>query len=350
MGGELPVVIRSAILLLLLALLVPLASPFAGVIELYGAENVGTSGGQLLKIPVGPRAVALGKAYVACAIDGPTAFWNPAGVMRTAGRRNVFASHVEYTTDIGLDFASVNWRNQNFGYAISAGMLRSGDIPRTTELHAEGTGQTFRADQYVLGLTVSRAMTDRMSVGVTAKYLQENLDEWETRTLLFDVGMLYFLGVRDLRGGRGSQPRLGPQAERNAAGPRARVRARPGVPVQRASHGGHLRCRRDLGSDGADVDLLTAVDFHHPSDARESFRSGIELGLRRLLYLRAGYESGRDEGGFGAGFGLQLKRKQMLWRIDYGYSDMGVFGAIHHVGVEFSPLWSKETTRHGRVR
>jgi hypothetical protein len=322
----------------------------AAVLDLYGAENVGTAGGQFLKIPVGPRAVGMGKAYVACGIDGPAVFWNPAGVMRTAGRRNVFASHVIYTADIGLDYASVHWREQNFGYALSAGMLKSGAIPRTTELFAEGTGQSFHADQYFVGLTMARAMTDRLSLGLTVKYLQENLDEWETRTLLYDIGLLYYLGVRDLSVGFAVRS-LGPDLKPAGTPPR------PGREFESRSEfqSNAAPTEGTFGAAGTwdlsqGIDLLTAVDFYHPSDARESFRTGIELGLRRMLYLRVGFETGRSEGGLGAGFGLQLQRKQMLWRIDYGYGDMGSFGGIHHIGVEFSPLWSKEKSRHGRVR
>ncbi len=48
------------------------------LIRLFGEENVGTAGGQFLRIPVGARAIALGKAYSACAIDGSAAFWYPA--------------------------------------------------------------------------------------------------------------------------------------------------------------------------------------------------------------------------------------------------------------------------------
>ena len=59
-------------------------------------------------------------------------------------------------------------------------MLRSGDILRTTEWHMEGTGDTSTPNQYTLGFSLARAMTDRFSIGMTAKYYQENLDEWET--------------------------------------------------------------------------------------------------------------------------------------------------------------------------
>lgn len=87
-----------------------------------------------------------------------------------------------------------------------------------------------------------------------------------------------------------------------------------------------------------ELSLLTTADFCHPSDYRESFRLGSELGLGRLLHLRGGYETGRYEGGLTAGFGLKIARKQFQWSIDYGFSDLGGFGSLHFVSVEFSPL------------
>jgi hypothetical protein len=94
---------------------------------------------------------------------------------------------------------------------------------------------------------------------------------------------------------------------------------------------------------------LTTTDFNHPGDARESFRMGSELEVLGRFFLRGGYETGRDDGGLSAGLGLQLKRHQLLWRIDYAYRDMGAFGGMHYVSMELSPLWAKERTRHGRA-
>ena len=58
------VVLRSWLTLsLLMGLLFVAQSAVAGdVIRLYGEENVGTAGAQFLRIPVGARAVAMGKA------------------------------------------------------------------------------------------------------------------------------------------------------------------------------------------------------------------------------------------------------------------------------------------------
>ena len=314
----------------------------ADLLRLYGDDNVGTASGQFLRIPVGARAVAMGKAYVACATDGSAAYWNPAGIMRTPGRTNYFASHSEYTADINLEYLSWHHRRQNFGYALSMGSLLSGDILRTDEFHQEGTGDYFNANQFFLGASLARAMTDRFSIGVTAKYFQENLDEFQTKAVLADLGILYFVGLGDTRVGfsvrnfggdlrpGGSPP---PQADGYVTSQEFQSFPAPTVGTFGAARTWHLARK---------LTLLTTADFNHPSDYSESFRVGGELGLRRMLFLRAGYETSRDEGGFAAGFGLQLKRKQFLIRVDYAYSDNGSFGTIHHISVDLSPLYQRK--------
>jgi hypothetical protein len=230
-------------------------------------------------------------------------------------------------------------RRQNFGFGIIAGSLRSGDILRTTELHQQGTGQHFNANQFFVGLTVARAMTDRFSIGGTVKYYQENLDSYRLKAVFADLGILYFVGISDLRVGF---------AVRNFGGdlqPGGTPPALPGGYVPAAEFQGFSApTEGSFGaaktwSFGEQVGLLTAADFYHPSDNKETFRFGGELGLYATLYLRAGYETNRDEGGFSAGFGLELNRKQLMLRVDYAYSDQGAFGTIHHFSVDVSPLF-----------
>lgn len=45
----------------------------------------GTTGAVELKIPVGPRAIAMGEAFVAVANDANAIYWNPAGLMQLGG-------------------------------------------------------------------------------------------------------------------------------------------------------------------------------------------------------------------------------------------------------------------------
>ena len=311
------------------------------ILRLFGEENAGTSSAQFLRIPVGARAVGLGQAYSALSTDGAAIFWNPAGLMRTPGRSNYFASHVAWTADIDLDFAAYHRRGQNFAYGLMFGALRSGDILRTDELHQEGTGQYFNANQFFVGASLARAMTDRFSIGMTAKYFQENLDEYQTKAILADLGILYYVGVGDLRVGFtvrnfGTDIRPGgtPPATPDGYVAAADFQSFPAPTV------GAFGAARTWNF-SSKVALLTTADFNHPSDYSESFRLGAELALRRQLFLRGGYETNRPEGGLAAGFGLMVERHQLQIRVDYAYSDMGSFGVIHHFSIDLSPLWRR---------
>jgi hypothetical protein len=310
-------------------------------IQLYGEENVGTASAQFLRIPVGARAVALGQAYSSLATDGSGIFWNPAGLMRTPGRTNYFASHAAWAADIDLSYAAYHRRGQNFAYGLMFGALQSGDIPRTDELHQEGTGQYFNANQFFVGASLARAMSDRFSLGLTVKYFQENLDEFQTKAVLLDLGILYYVGVGDLRVGftvrnfggdihpEGTPP---PAPDGYVASTEFQSFPVPTLGAFGASKSWELSPK---------MVLLTAADFNHPSDYSESFRLGGEFGIWNQLFLRAGYETNRPEGGLSAGFGLQAERHQLLIRIDYAYSDMGAFGVVHHFSLDLSPLWRR---------
>lgn len=331
------------VLPLVLALLLGTAAPVAAsdLIRLFGDENAGTASAQFLRIPVGARAVALGQAYSAVATDGASIFWNPAGLMRTPGRSNWFATHVAWAADIDLDYAAYHRRGQNFAHGLMFGALRSGDILRTDELHQEGTGQYFNANQFFVGGSLARAMTDRFSIGLTVKFFQENLDQYQMRALLADMGILYYVGVGDLRIGfsvrnfggdmsPGGTPPAAPDGY--VASPEFQAFPAPTVGAFGVANTWNLSPK---------IALMTTADFSHPSDYSESFRMGGELGLRHQLFLRAGYETNRPEGGLAAGFGLQVERHQMRIRVDYAYSDMGSFGGVHHFSLDLSPLWRR---------
>jgi len=352
-GGELLVVGAPGISLVrrlsrwgfLLALtLVVFLSGTAGasdLIKLYGSENVGSAGAQFLRVPVGARAVSLGKAYSSLASDGSAPFWNPAGMMRTPGRKNFFASHTQYTAGIDMNHLAFHTRRQNFGFGLSAGILRSGDILRTTEFHQDGTGQYFNANQFYLGASLARSMTDRFSIGITAKYYQENLDEWQIKSILADLGILYYVGMGDIwigfavrNFGTDLKPGGSPAAMPDGYQHATEFQEFP-APTEGSFGASKIwSLSRRLG-------LLTTADFNHPSDNIESFRFGGELDVNKLLFLRVGYESGRAEEGLSAGFGLQLKRKQFLLKVDYAYADMGSFGTIHYFSLDVSPLWRR---------
>ena len=54
------------------------------------ASGPGTTTGELLKIPVGTRAIGMGEAYTALADDSSALYWNPAGMSLTNQKEVTF--------------------------------------------------------------------------------------------------------------------------------------------------------------------------------------------------------------------------------------------------------------------
>jgi hypothetical protein len=258
--------------------------------------------------------------------------------MRTLGRKTVFLSHSQYTADIDLNYFSYHFHGQNYGWGLLFGMLDSGDIPRTDEFHQEGTGQTFKANQYFVGLSLARSMTDRFSIGGTVKLYQENLDEFTVRTWLLDVGILYYVGLGDLRVGFAAK-NFGPDLKPDGTPPEVGDNFRTPGDFQKfsAPTEGSFGAAYTLHF-GKQASLLTTLDFNHPSDYSESFRLGGELELLKVFNFRVGYETNRLEGGLAAGFGVEVEGRSWGLRLDYGYSDLGTFGIIHHFSLDLAPV------------
>jgi hypothetical protein len=313
-------------------LLVLVGSARADLIELYGEERTGSTGGQFLRLPVGARGVAMGGGMTAT-ITGPACvFWNPAAMPTQRAKHGVFASHFEYAAEIDIDHLAYVRRFSSWQLGLGVGILRSGDIERTTELHPTGTGQTFNANQFLGSVSLGRRLTDRFTLAGTLKFLQENLDDYENRAVMVDVGALYFTGFQSSRIGF---------AVRNF-GPDMRIN---GSPPDEATPAGEWQSfsAPTVAVFGAAIDfglpmertLTVSLDFSHPNDEAESILLGSEFDLGRGFALRGGYRSGVSDGGFSGGLGVKIDRKEMPLRLDYGFVDRGSFGVLHTISLEW---------------
>jgi len=161
--------------------------------EMVSQTNVGTTAAQFMKIEVGPRAVAMGGNFVALANDATTLYWNPAGAAIITERMLTF-SHTLWFADITHDYFGmvVPWSQGAIGLSVIA--LNTGEMEQTTLEKPEGTGSYFDFSDLTLGLTLSRPLTDRFSVGITGKYIAENLFNESASAFAFDLGTLLDLG------------------------------------------------------------------------------------------------------------------------------------------------------------
>jgi hypothetical protein len=299
------------------------------LISFFGGERVGTSGGQFLRVPADARGIAMGGGMTAAVDGAASAFWNPAGMVTVQGSGRLLLTHTEYAADIDIEHLAYVQRIGAWRVALLGGVLRSGDILRTSEFHPDGQGHTFTANQFLGGVAVGRQLTDRFTVAATGKFLQENLDEYVNRRVFLDLGALYRVGFRtarigfavrnfggDLRLNGDPPPEVGSSWQSYPA---------PTVAVFGAAY--------DFGR-GDEGRLTLTFDFNHPSDEAESVILGAEAALLGRLFLRGGWRNNVEEGGLSAGFGLDLQRDRSLLRFSYAFDDRGPFGGIHVFSLE----------------
>lgn len=171
----------------------------SGQVRAQEARN-GTSAANQLMIPV--DAQYLGGAGAAANASGiVSVLWNPAGLDRATGDVSAMFSRREYIADIGMNFAAVGLRFGNVGtIGVHLRNMAFGDIERTTEFEMDGTGETFSPTFFILGASISRNMTDRISIGATTNLVYESIEQVGATGLALDAGVQYrdFLGVQGL--------------------------------------------------------------------------------------------------------------------------------------------------------
>lgn len=161
-------------------------------------SKVATSMGQFLKLEYGAAGAALGGAYTALA-SGPAAMaWNPAGITSSKGPELSVSNNQLYAeiTNSYLGFTIPLGGGNTFG--IVAQYMNSGNMEVTTLDFPDGTDEEFQVSGIALGLAFARQLTDRLSVGVTAKMVRETIYRETASTFAFDIGSNFDLGIYGL--------------------------------------------------------------------------------------------------------------------------------------------------------
>ncbi|MFN3597300.1 MAG: PorV/PorQ family protein [Rubricoccaceae bacterium] len=331
--------LRPFVLLAALALTAPAG---AQVLPSFGGDRAGTAGFQFLKIPVDPRAAALGQNVAAHASDASALFWNPA-LAAQGGRAEAALAHTRYFADVQMTYAAgyTSLRRSPVGpltLGLSLHALDSGAMNVTDEFNPDGTGQTFRLVDLAVGLTAAQALTDLFSYGVTARYVREATAGVTAQTALADLGVFYRVGETGVQ--LGVAIRNFGVTDAVPAG-RLERRGQDGQTVTETEFAGlappttfllaasyrPLRASREH-------DLVLAAQLSNPNDNAERLGAAAEYTWNGLLTLRGGYQFGVDEASLpSAGLGLRVPGLGPEVRLDYGYNQLDRLGAVHRVGV-----------------
>jgi len=164
------------------------------VVEAFGGgqNRAGTAAAPELRIPIGSRYVAMGGADVALVSGLEAIYWNPAGVSVGGNDANAMFSYRQYIADMSMSFAAVSGNFGEFGtIGVSFRDLSIGDINVTTLDAPDGTGEVISPTFFVIGLTYSKMLSDRISIGANVNVISESWTGVSATGLSLDFGVQY---------------------------------------------------------------------------------------------------------------------------------------------------------------
>lgn len=317
----------------------------------YGQNKVGTTAAPFLGIGAGPTAIGMGGAFTAVANDPSALYWNPSGISRT-GKTEIMMEHTSYLLGTSYNFfAGVVALDDNNAIGISVTDLDYGSERVTTVENPDGTGEQWSAVDLAIGLSYSRNLTDRFSIGGTAKMIRQSI--WKETAIgwALDAGLLYITPFNDLKIGMemanfGTDMKMTGEDLYITHDPNKSVAGdNPNIPAEyyTSSYPLPLLFRIGLSMDvikSEDNIVTVAVDALHPNDNAESVNVGAQYVWNKMVYARVGYKSigiPNSQEGLTFGFGLAYELTYTLrFKLDYAYESFGLLKNIQKFALSLS--------------
>jgi hypothetical protein len=312
--------------------------------------KAGTSAATFLRIPVGARAIGMGGSFVSMVNDPTGLFWNPS-LIASIHSNDLVVDHTLWLPGIYFDFVGMVLPLGDLGtMGISTTIMHTDDMEITTPDQPMGTGQTFNASSFAIGITYSRSLTDRFSIGGTFKYIRETIYNDYAAGIGFDIGTIYqtpFAGIR-----------LG--ASISNFGTKMQMTGEDlNIPAIISNQNGtNQSITAKLNTDAFDLplimrigisdELINSEDFRltlsadgvSPNDNSQSVDLGTEIGLLKDKFqLRAGYQDlflTNSESNYTFGFSLNEINfiSDVLITIEYAYHNFVHLGNSNRFTLE----------------
>jgi opacity protein-like surface antigen len=313
--------------------------------------KVGTTAAQFLGISVGGKATAMGDAFVASSEDVSSIYWNP-GAFAASGKSELMFSNVNWLGDTKFRWLGfmLNLDGTN-AIGISMTSLDYGEEDVTTVQSPDGTGERWAAQDVAIGISYSRRLTDRFSMGGSVKYISQTIWNESASTIAFDLGLLFVTGFYDMRLGM-SFSNFGGDMTLDGRDLLQRVDIDP------ANSGSNKTLVGKLKTDpwaiplffrvGAAMDVVkndqiivtVAADAVRPNDNVEYVNVGGQVGWNNLIFLRGGYRSlfkQEAEEGLSLGAGVRYSFEGLATiDVNYAYSQFGLFGNLNTIALAVS--------------
>ncbi|MCF7919809.1 MAG: PorV/PorQ family protein [Candidatus Cloacimonetes bacterium] len=170
--------------------------------------QVSYTGVQFLMIPIDARATGMAEAYTAVSDDISSVFWNPAGLVLQPGIQAMYSQRVSRT------YSSGKWtENPDYSFMAASIFSKYGAFGVNVSywnwkmdgwVQGESFGPSEESITYsdlTSGLTYSYQLTDQLSLGITGKYIREEIDRFVAEGQGIDLGLLFKPGFRNISAG-----------------------------------------------------------------------------------------------------------------------------------------------------
>lgn len=310
------------------------------------AKKLAQTGMKFLQVSLDAKMAGMGDATTALDNLGVSGlFSNPASIARQTNFIEAATGQIRWIADINYYAGGVTIAPESGNYGVlglSFMFVNYGDFIgtiRNNQGYVE-TG-TFNPSAYALGITYSKALNDKFSIGGSVKYALQNLTSgivnitdaeltktlYKPNSLVFDFGVLYHTGIQSLDFAA---------CVKNFSKDIQLERSQEKFQLPLTFRVGFAYNASDiLELDKNEYSIQLAFDSVVPRDNVEEVDLGVEFKFMNSLALRGGYLSGKDEYSVTGGIGFTQSYAGYSIGVDYAYIPWTTFADVHKFSIHF---------------
>ncbi len=280
-----------------------------------------------LNLDMSARAASLGGSYVTNGDDPNVIFYNPAGLGMIKGTPVSF-SFVKHVLDINLASLAYSTDLKEIGRVGAAVEYINYGTFTQADQFGNKTG-TFGAGEVAALIGYSNQLDQNFYYGTNIKLIYSKIDDRSSSAIAVDLGLHYSLKSQLIDFGLAIM-NLGSEMS-------SYYSTKEALPLDIVF---------GVSKEMEHLPLRLSLDFHNLNNNSSNFGSklkaftfGAEFTLSRVLRLRLGYNNQRRSdltigsfaglAGFNVGLGLVISK----YNFDYGFSSLGLIGAIHRITI-----------------
>lgn len=327
-----------------------------GAVLAGNPDRQGEAGANQLLLNPWARSAGLHSLNTSSVTGSEAMYLNVAGLGRLSNATQLQLGNTRYLqgADLGINALGFARKLGSGAFGVSLVSMDMGDFEFTTENNPEGTGTTFSPSFFNLGLSYSHVFSNKVSVGITAKVVNESANSVGARALALDAGVQYVSGENDNFKFGISLRNIGSKMRFTGEGLSKQL-PNPGPNFQynntyyERSAYYELPSQLNIGASydwllGRNSRLTVLGNFASNAFSRDQLGLGTEFMLKDLVALRAAYKIELDadeiertlDNGFSGGFTVNLptrKGSDTRLGLDYSYRTTFIYGGIHNVGL-----------------